>query len=119
MSHLLLFSLCILSIEVFIRSNFLLKLKSIINVSKKAIYVLKNKNITDHWKEKVIPAYSVALMKEVIYVLLILLLIFTFFIGADNFFENFIESIFSLIGFMESIAYAFGYIYLRKFFKNE
>jgi len=53
MSHLTLLIVCTLSVEVFIRFNFLLVLSSILKVTKKVRYVIFQDNISDHWKEKV------------------------------------------------------------------
>ena len=63
MIHLLLSLICILSVEVFIRFNFLSLLDSMLKVIKKVTYVIPQNNISDHWKEKVIPAYALKIMK--------------------------------------------------------
>ena len=59
MIHLLLLLVCILSVEVFIRLNFLSHLDSILKVTKRVTYVIPNNNISDHWKEKVIPCICI------------------------------------------------------------
>tara|TARA_B100001059_G_scaffold204259_1_gene213449 strand:+ start:700 stop:1056 length:357 start_codon:yes stop_codon:yes gene_type:complete len=114
MIHLLLLLVCILSIEVFIKLNFLSLLESILEVIKKVIYVIPQKNISDHWKEKVVPAYALKMMKYSFQILLILLAIISFFIIADFLTNNFLTFTFSLIGILESVVFAFGYLYLRK-----
>ena len=116
MIHLLLSLICILSVEVFIRLNFLTYLDSILKVAKKVTYVIPNNNISDHWKEKVIPAYALTIMKSSLQTLLILLLIMSLFFIADFFFNNFLAFTFSWIGIIESMVFAFGYIYLRRLF---
>jgi len=116
MIHLILLLACILSIEVFIRFNFLSYLDSIIKVTKRVTYVIPNSNISDHWKEKVIPAYALRIMRYSLQILLILLMIISLFIIADYFFNNFLVFTLSLIGIIESMVFAFGYIYLRKLF---
>lgn len=116
MIHLLLLLVCILSVEVFIRLNFLSHLDSILKVTKRVTYVIPNNNISDHWKEKVIPAYALRIMKYSLQILLILLLILSLFFVADYFFNDFLAFTFSLIGITESIVFAFGYVYLRKLF---
>ena len=82
MIHLLLLLVCILSVEVFIRLNFLSYLDSILKVTKKVAYVIPNNNLSDHWKEKVIPAYALRIMKYSLQILLILLLILSLFLIA-------------------------------------
>ena len=116
MIHLLLLLVCILSVEVFIRLNFLPHLDSILKVTKKVTYVIPKNNISDHWKEKVIPAYALRMMKYSLRILLILLLIMSLFFIADLFCNNFLTFTFSLVGIIESMLFAFGYVYLRKSF---
>ena len=114
MIHFLLLLVCILSVEIFIRLNFLSLLDSILKVTKKVTYVIPKNNISDHWKEKVIPAYALRIMKYSLQILLILLLIMSLFFIADFFFNDFLAFTFSLIGIIESMVFAFGYVYLRK-----
>src|SRR5210317_1780882 len=116
MNHLLLSLVCILSVEVFIRLNFLSYLDSILKVTKRVTYVIPKSNISDHWKEKVIPAYALRIMKYSLQILLILLLIISLFFISDFFFNDFLAFTFSLIGIIESMVFAFGYVYLRKLF---
>ena len=116
MIHLLLLLTCILSVEVFIRLNFLSHLDSILKVTMRVTYVIPNNNISDHWKEKVIPAYALRIMKYSLQILLILLLIMSLFFILDFFFNDFLAFTFSLIGIIESMVIAFGYVYLRKLF---
>lgn len=116
MINLLLLLVCILSVEVFIRLNFLSHLDSILKLTKKVTYVIPQTNISDHWKEKVIPAYALRIMKYSLQILLIPLLILSLFLIADFFFNNFLEYTLSLIGIIESMVFAFGYVYLRKLF---
>ena len=116
MIHFLLLLVCILSVEVFIRFNFLSLLDSILKVTKKVTYVIPQNNISDNWKEKVIPAYALRIMKYSLRILLILLLIMSLFFIADYFFNDFLAFTFSLVGIIESMVFAFGYVYLRKAF---
>ena len=116
MIHLFLLLVCILSVEVFIRLNFLSYLDSILKVTKKVTFVIPKGNISDHWKEKIIPAYALRIMKYSLQILLILLLIISLFFIADYFFNDFLAFTFSLIGIIESMVIAFGYVYLRKLF---
>ena len=116
MIHLLLSLICILSVEVFIRLNFLSYLDSILKVTKKVTFVIPKSNISDHWKEKVIPAYALRIMKYSLQILLILLLILSLFFISDYFFNDFLAFTFSLIGIIESMVFAFGYIHFRELF---
>ena len=114
MIHFVLLLVCVLSVEVFIRFNFLLILDSIPKVIRRVIYVIPQDNISDHWKEKVVPAYALMMMKYSLQILLILLLILSLFFVADYFFNDFLALTLSFFGIIESMVFAFGYVYLRK-----
>ena len=116
MIHFLLFLVCILSVEIFIKSNFLSYLYSMLKVMKKAAFMISQNNISDHWKEKAIPAYALRIMKHSLQILLILLIIMSLFFIADIFFNDFLALTLSLLGIIESIIFVFGYVYLRKMF---
>jgi hypothetical protein len=116
MVHFFLILVCILSVEVFIRLKFFLHLGSILKVTKKVTYIIPQNNISDHWKEKVIPAYALKIMKYSLQILLILLLILSLFFIADFFYSNFLAFTLSLIGIIESMVFAFGYVLLRRSF---
>ena len=114
MNHLIILFICFISVEIFIRSNYIFLVKSTINVSKKSIDIILNKNISDHWKENIIPKYSLQMMKYSMQILLILFLIIFIFVIADNLFSGFLAFTFSWNGIIESIFLAFGYFYIRK-----
>lgn len=116
MIHLILLLVCFLSVEVFIRLNFLSHLDSILKVKKKVTDVIPQNNISDHWKEKVIPEYALIIMKHSLQILLILLLILSLFFITDIFLNKFLAFTLSWIGIIESMVFAFGYAYLRKSF---
>ena len=116
MIHFTLFLICILSVEVFIRLNFLSKFDSILKVIQKVTYIIPKNNISDHWKEKVIPVYAFRIMKYSLQILLILSLILSLFFISDLFLNNLLAFTLSLIGIIESMVFAFGYVYLRGLF---
>ena len=106
--------ICLVSVEIFIRSDYLTLIKSLTNVCNKAISIIFNKNISDHWKENIIPKYSLQMMKYSMQMLLILFVIIFIFVVADNFFSGFLAFTFSWNGIIESILIAFSYAYIRK-----
>ena len=114
MNHLVLFFLCLLSVEIFIRSKYITLINSTFNVSKKAINIISDKNISDHWKENVIPKYSLKMMGYSLQMLLILILIIFIFAIADNFLSGFLAFTLSWNGIIESILFAFSCAYIRK-----
>ncbi len=116
MNHLLLLLVCIVSVEVFIQFKFLSILNSILKVTKKVIYIIPQDKISDTWKEKVVPAYALRIMKHSLQIFLIISLILCFFIAGDFFLNNFILFTLSLTGIIESIVFVFGYAKLRQLF---
>ncbi len=114
MNHLILFVFCLLSVEIFIRSNYIPLFNSIIKVSKKAISTILNTNISDHWKESIITKYSLQMMNYSLQMLSILFLIIFIFVLADNLFSGFLEFTLSWNGIIESILITFSYAYIRK-----
>ena len=113
MNHIILLFICCLSVEIFIRSNYIPLINSTIYVSKKAISIILNKNISDHWKENIIPKYSLQMIRYSMQMLLILFLIIFIFVIADNLFSGFLAFTFSWNGIIESILIAFSYVYIR------
>ena len=114
MTHLILLFICFLSVEIFVRANYISLINSFVEVSQKAINIISNKKISDHWKEYIIPKYSIQMMKVSLKMLLILFLIIFIFVLVDNFLNGFLEFIFSLNGIIESILFAFSYAFIRK-----
>ena len=114
MNHLILFVICLLSVEIFIRSNYLFLINSIIKVGKKAFFIISNKKISDHWKENIIPKYSLKMMNYSLRMLLIFFLIIFIFFLADFFFTGFLSFTLTWKGIIESILLAFSYAYIRK-----
>ena len=114
MNNLVLLVLCVMSVEIFMRTNYFVLVNLIIKVGKKSTYTLFSKNISDHWKEIIIPKYSMQIMYCSIKMLLILILIISIFVLTDKFFNGFLESTFSLSGILKSLLFTFGYAYIRK-----
>lgn len=114
MNHFALLLICVLSVEFLVYCNFLFLLNSILHVTKKVINILPNKNISDHWKEVAIPAYSLSIMGSSLKILLILLCIFSFFVTADILLTNFLELILSFEGIIESVGFTILYFFFKK-----
>ena len=116
MVHFFLMLACIVSVEIFIQFKFLALLNSMLEVTRKVIYLIPQEKVSDHWKEKVVPAYAFMIMKCALQILLILLLLLSFFIALEFFTNNLLSFTLSFFGIIESIGFAFGYIYIRKLF---
>ena len=119
MNHFILLLICILSVEIFARLNILSHLDSILTVIRKVTHIILENSISDHWKEKIVPMYALSMMKSSLRILLILLFVLFVFLIAELLFNDFFNHALSLIGAIESLAFASGYIFIRKFFSNE
>lgn len=117
MIHILTLLICVLSVEIFIRSNFIPILFSLLKVTRKVTNILPQRNISDHWKEKVIPAYALRMMKYSLQMLLILLSILSLFLIANYLLKDFLNFALSFMGIIETIGFAIGYLRLRIFFQ--
>ena len=114
MNDLALVVICVLSVEIVVYFKILTLLGTSLQVAKKVSYILPNKNISDHWKESVIPVYALKIMKSSLKILLALLSIIFCFIITDHFLINFLTTTLSPAGVIESVVFTFGYTYLRK-----
>lgn len=56
----------ILTVEVFIRLSLRNNVELLLDVLKKSFLILKSSQISDHWKEKILPAYSLQIISQVI-----------------------------------------------------
>lgn len=114
MNHIFLILACILSIEIFIRFNFLSILTSILRVTKRIFHIIPHKNISDHWKEKIIPIYAFSLMKYSLHILIIFMFVLFLFFIAFILSSDFLELALSYIGLVESIIAVYAYLFIRK-----
>ena len=118
MLHLIIFFLCILSVEIFTRTKFLKHLNSVILSIKKITLLIFNKKISDHWKEKVILIYSFIMMGASIKMLLILILIISNFLLFEYLYVGLLNFLFSIIGILESLLIVYVYIKARIWISN-
>jgi hypothetical protein len=111
--HTCLIICCMVSVELFIRSNFKLTVSSLMAVSQKAIKIIKSKNISDHWKEKIIPLYAISMFKYSIKSFFILSIIVSFFFLPSFLINDFIFFSISLLGIIESFIICIVYLKTR------
>lgn len=114
MEHLLLFLFCIIAALVFVYTDFINFSKSVANNYKKIIQVISSNNISDHWKEKVLPFYSIKLMIQSLKIFLLIFILVLLFWLFSLFDKNFLELSFSWTGLFES----FLFIYILFKIKN-
>ncbi len=115
MIHLLTLLVCISSVEIFMRSNFLQISNLLLKVMGKVIHIIRRNNISDHWKEKCLPRYALIMMRYSFQTLIILLSIASLFFTINHFFGGFLDFSTSLVGLLEAIFFASIYLWVRKF----
>ena len=104
---------CVLSIELFLRLKFMSYVNSIGRNSNKVFRVIISSNISDHWKEKMVPVYAFILLKNSLLILGILFLIILVFSAFIVLSSKFLSLILSVTGVATSIVISLTYLKLR------
>lgn len=117
MNYLILLLNVIIIFEIINKTNYLYLVKSLIGYSQKASKIILNRNIRDYWKEKIIPKYSLMMMKLSISMLFILFTIILIIYLSGIFNSEFLEFIFTIKGVISSFVFAYCYSYFKKTFK--
>ncbi len=107
---------CILSIELFLRLKFIYYVNSIIRNMNKVFHVIISSNISDHWKEKIVPSYAFIILKNSLSILgvsFLIILLFSVFVLLSS---QFLTLILSIKGFAISIIISLIYLKLRIIF---
>ena len=110
---------CFLSIELFLRLKFMSHVNSIARNTNKVFRVIISSNISDHWKERMVPVYAFILLKNsllILGILFLIILVFSTFIVLSS---KFLPLILSVTGVTMSIVISFTYLKLRVIFLNE
>ena len=115
MLHLYLLVACIVSIEIFEKLNFFQHLKALEITSRKVFSLIPNKKVSDNWKEQAIPKYALIIMKKSLSLLIVLIVIISIFLLIGMLDERIITYLFTIIGIIECMFFAIGYMYLKKF----
>jgi hypothetical protein len=97
--------------------NFFKILRILVNFSKKIIFTILSKKISDQWKEKVLLNYSFHLFKSSLKILIILTMIFLTIYLINYFEKKFISYLLSLNGIILSTIYILFYHKIRNFIK--
>ena len=104
---------CVLSIELLLRLKFMSYVNSIARNSNKVFRVIISSNISDHWKEKMVPVYAFILLKNSLFILGMLFLIVLMFSAFIVLSSKFLTLILSVTGVASSIVISFAYLKLR------
>ena len=113
MKHIILLLLCLISVEILSRNNFIIKLQSIIQLIKNVSRVISSSNISDHWKELIIPHYALSMMRYSVNIFLVLILLIILFLIPNFFLVGFMDHLISFKGIAESIVFIYLYIKLK------
>ena len=73
----------VLAVMLFMKLPFLSTLKDFTTVSRKALAVIMAKSISDHWKELILPSYSLQMMRCSMKLLFYLIVVGAFVIVMD------------------------------------
>ena len=104
---------CVLSIELFLRLKFMSYVNSIYRNSSKVFRIIMASNISDHWKEKMVPTYAFILLKNSLLILGILFLIILVFSAFIVLSSKFLVLLFSVTGIVAPIVIFLIYLKLR------
>ncbi len=114
MNYFLLILNLIIILELLKILNYLKYIDSLFKLTKKSILIISKKNISDHWKEKIIPHYSFLMIRSSFRMMLIFCLAFSSAILSSLIFNDFQRFLFSINGIISSTLFGFLYIYIKK-----
>ena len=115
MDYLYLLITCALSIELFFRLSLISYVNLIFRNINRVFLVILSSKISVHWKEKVVPAYAVLLLKyslSILGIFFLIILLISLFTAISN---DFIHFLLSLKGILISIITSILYLKLRKY----
>jgi len=104
---------CVLSIELFLRLKFMSYVNSIGRNLNKVFHVIMASNISDHWKEKMVPTYAFTLLKNSLLILGILFLIILVFSAFIILSSKFLVLLSSVTGIVTLTVISLTYLKLR------
>ena len=105
-----------MSVEIFMRSNFMQYLSIIYLTVQTAQKVIQSSRISDHWKGKVIPLYALTMLINSMKLLITLASILIVFIILTLFSGSLDYLALSMFGIIEAIIIASLYILARRHF---
>lgn len=114
MIHLVLVLASAAAIEIFMRLGFMKTLESVVDVTGKARRVVLSGNISDHWKELILPTYSTQIIKACLRILLILGLMVACFLAGNLLLPGTLAYVMSAPGLLESVVIGVAYIAIRR-----
>ena len=100
MNYFLLILNIIITIEFLKRCEYLFYFDLLLKLINKSITLIRKRNISDHWKEKIIPKYSFLMIKCSLKMLIIFGLSFSSIIISSILFNDFLKFLFTFKGIM-------------------
>ncbi|MFN0115363.1 MAG: hypothetical protein ACKVPY_11870 [Paracoccaceae bacterium] len=117
MIWLLLASAAVLASEAMLQLPLIAQAKSVIDVSGRSVRVLRSKRISDHWKERILPAYSARMFKGSVgfFISLCLALLPVVVLGflSPGGLSVWLETLLTPLAILVLCAVSVGYIWLR------
>ena len=105
---------CIVAIELFVRIDALVFVHKMYEKLSNFAKLMSSKNISDHWKERVIPSYALIIIINALKFLGVLLLIMALFIGLALLFDGFFQFSISVVGIVEMLIFSPLYLKIRQ-----
>ena len=115
MIYLILLLNVIIIFEIIHKSNYFYLINSLIKFSKKASKIILDKKISDHWKEKIIPNYSLKMLKVSMSMLLILTISIVIIYLTGLIYDDFLPFVLTIKGIITSFIFAYCYFFLKNF----
>jgi len=104
---------CVAAIEIFVRTKALNFIGNMQAKFASFFKIVSSSNVSDHWKERVIPKYALIIIINALKFLAVLGLIVVVFIGFHLLFEEFFQFSISVIGMTEMLVFSALYIKMR------
>jgi len=105
---------CVVLIELFIRIDALVFVHKMYEKFSSFAKLMSSKNISDHWKEKVIPSYALIIIINALKFLGVLFLIAAMFTGLVFLFDGFFQFSISVAGIVEMLLFSLLYLKIRQ-----
>ncbi len=112
-NHLVLVIFCVVAIEFFMRIDALAFVHNMVEKFASFAKLMSSNNISDHWKEKVIPSYALIIIINACKFLAVFFLIVGLFAGLGWIFDGFFQLSISMIGMLEMLLFSLLYLKIR------
>jgi len=104
---------CVVVVEFFLRIDALSFVHKMVEKFLSFAKLMSSNNISDHWKERVIPKYALIIIINALKFLGVLLLIAGVFVGLHFLFDDFLQFSISTIGIVSMLVFSVSYIKIR------